>query len=589
MSSSCRKKFAAIGVAAVVVVAVVAVVAVTVTHRGGTSSSSLDSEMEVSQTVKAIQSICQPTDYKEACVNTLTAAAGANVTDPADLVKLTFTVAIEHVKQVFNQSALLKEAAADPRTKHALENCEELLEYAVDDLKNSAAQLGAVDLSKMNKVVEDLKVWLSAAITYQETCLDGFENATGDAGAAMRKAMNASMALTQNTLAIVNDVSSVFTSFQIPSFTRRLLSSDDQEPEDDQQPRWVDAGRRRLLALEAAELSADIVVAKDGSGNFTTINEALAAVPKKKNTTTVMYIKEGSYEENVQVNRSLTNLMMIGDGPTKTKITGALNFVDGTPTFKTATFAVIGDGFIAKNMGFENTAGAAKHQAVALRVQSDMSIFYNCQMDGYQDTLYAHTKRQFYRDCTISGTIDFVFGNSAVVFQNCLLLVRRPLENQQNIVTAQGRKDRREPTGIVLQNCTIAADEEYFPVRRRLRSYLGRPWKEYSRTLVMQSQIDDLIDPQGWLPWMGDFALSTCFYSEFENRGPGAVTTQRATWRGVKKTSHERAVKFTAEIFIQGNRWIKPSGVPYFPGLLPAPAGLEPAPPAHSPTSSPSL
>ncbi|CAA6663423.1 unnamed protein product [Spirodela intermedia] len=445
-----------------------------------------DSEMEVSQTVKAIQSICQPTDYKEACVNTLTAAAGAN-----------------HVKQVFNQSALLKEAAADPRTKHALENCEELLEYAVDDLKNSAAQLGAVDLSKMNKVVEDLKVWLSAAITYQETCLDGFENATGDAGAAMRKAMNASMALTQNTLAIVNDVSSVFTSFQIPSFTRRLLSSDDQEPEDDQQPRWVDAGRRRLLALEAAELSADIVVAKDGSGNFTTINEALAAVPKKKNTTTV--IQPQPHQPHDDRRRSHED-----------QDHRRLNFVDGTPTFKTATFEH-GGGGEAPGGGAEGAVGHVHLLQLP---------------DG-----------RFYRDCTISGTIDFVFGNSAVVFQNCLLLVRRPLENQQNIVTAQGRKDRREPTGIVLQNCTIAADEEYFPVRRRLRSYLGRPWKEYSRTLVMQSQIDDLIDPQGWLP----------------TGGPGGDDAEGDVERS-EKTSHERAVKFTAEIFIQGNRWIKPSG-----------------------------
>ncbi|CAA6663421.1 unnamed protein product [Spirodela intermedia] len=512
--------------------------------------------MEVSQTVKAIQSICQPTDYKQVCVNTLTAAAGSNVTDPADLVKLAFKVAVDKIHDVFNHSALLKEAAADPRTKKALDSCEELLKYSIGDLKNSIDQLGSIDLSNMNKAVEDVKVWLSAAITYQETCLDGFENATGDAGASMRKAMNASMELTQNTLAIVNDVSAVLSSFKIPYFTRRLLSEEEEEQQ--RLPRWVDAGRRRLLELEAAELTADIVVAKDGSGNFTTIGEALDAVPKKSKNTTVMYIKEGVYEESVQVNRSLTNLMMVGDGPTKTKITGSLNFVDGTPTFKTATFAVIGDGFIAKNMGFENTAGAAKHQAVALRVQSDMSIFYNCQMDGYQDTLYAHTKRQFYRDCTISGTIDFVFGNSVVVFQNCLLLVRKPLENQQNI-----------PTGIVLHNCTIAADPAYFPFRNQLKSYLGRPWKEYSRTLVVQSQIDDLIDPQGWLPWLGDFGLRTCFYSEFDNRGAGAGMTQRATWRGVKKMTYGHALKFTVEYFIQGNSWIKPSGIPYIPGLLP--------------------
>lgn len=231
--------------------------------------------------------------------------------------------------------------------------------------------------------------------------------------------------------------------------------------------------------------------------------------------------------------------------------------------------AVIGAGFMAKDMGFENTAGPEKHQAVALRVQSDESIFYNCQMDGYQDTLYAHAHRQFYRDCTITGTIDFIFGDAAAVFQNCKMLVRKPLENQQCIVTAQGRTERREPTGIILQNCTISADKDLYPLRKTVRSYLGRPWKEYSRTIIMQTQIDDLIQPQGWLPWMGDFALNTCFYTEYGNRGAGSGTTERAKWRGVKKITPQHAADFTAGRFIGGDKWIEPTGVPYTSGLLP--------------------
>ena len=122
------------------------------------------------------------------------------------------------------------------------------------------------------------------------------------------------------------------------------------------------------------------------------------------------------------------------------------NFIDGVGTYRTATVAVLGDFFVGIGIGFENSAGAHKHQAVALRVQADRSIFYKCRMDGYQDTLYAHTMRQFYRDCVITGTIDFVFGDSVAVLQNCTFVVRKPLENQQCIVTAQGRKEKTQPS-----------------------------------------------------------------------------------------------------------------------------------------------
>jgi len=229
----------------------------------------------------------------------------------------------------------------------------------------------------------------------------------------------------------------------------------------------------------------------------------------------------------------------------------------------------IGDGFMAKDLGFENTAGAIKHQAVALRVQSDRSVFYNCHMDGYQDTLYAHTKRQFYRDCTISGTIDFIFGDAASIFQNCRFIVRKPMDNQQTIVTAQGRKERREATGIVFQNCTISADPDYVPFQTKLKAYLGRPWKKFSRTIIMQSHIDDLISPDGWLPWEGQFGLKTCYYGEFDNRGPGSTMDHRVKWKGIKTINDNRAVRYTVDNFIQGNDWLKATGVPYISGLLP--------------------
>ncbi|CAK9138953.1 unnamed protein product [Ilex paraguariensis] len=223
---------------------------------------------------------------------------------------------------------------------------------------------------------------------------------------------------------------------------------------------------------------------------------------------------------------------------------------------------------MAKDIGFENTAGAINQQAVAIRVSADRSIFFNCQMDGYQDTVYAHAYRQFYRDCTISGTIDFIFGDPRAVFQNCKLIIRKPLDNQACMVTAQGREYEPAPTGIVLQNCHITADPEYFTAKMPIKSYLGRPWKMYSRTIIMHSKIDAIIDPEGWSPWQDTWALDTCWYAEFGNIGAGAGRTDRVRWPGIKKITPDEAASFTPSKFIEGETWVPLTGVAYVPGMM---------------------
>lgn len=223
---------------------------------------------------------------------------------------------------------------------------------------------------------------------------------------------------------------------------------------------------------------------------------------------------------------------------------------------------------MAKNIGFENSAGPKKHQAVALRVDADMAIFHNCTMDGYQNTLYVHAKRQFYRDCTISGTIDFVFGDASAVFQNSTFVVRKPLEKQNCMVTAQGRNYTYQPTAIVIQNSTIRADPEFLSEKDQHKAYLGRPWRVYSRTIIMESYINGFIDPEGWSPWEGERGTNTCFYTEFDNVGPGANKTQRVKWKGIKNISREEAQHFTAGEIIQGGEWIKTVAVPYNSGFF---------------------
>lgn len=231
--------------------------------------------------------------------------------------------------------------------------------------------------------------------------------------------------------------------------------------------------------------------------------------------------------------------------------------------------AVIGRGFIAANITVRNTAGPNKHQAVAVRNSADMSAFYKCSFEAYQDTLYVHSLRQFYRECDIYGTVDFIFGNAATVLQNCNIIPRLPLQGQFNAITAQGRSDPNQNTGISIQNCKIIPSAELVSSNYTVKTYLGRPWKEYSRTVYLQNFMDGgFIDGKGWTEWMGDFALQTLYYAEFKNTGPGSETAYRVNWPGYHVINETEAVWFTVSSFIVGDSWLPSMGVPYAGGLV---------------------
>lgn len=227
-----------------------------------------------------------------------------------------------------------------------------------------------------------------------------------------------------------------------------------------------------------------------------------------------------------------------------------------------------GPGSIVRGITFENTAGPQKHQAVAMRCGSDLSVFYNCSFKGYQDTLYVHSHRQFYRNCDIYGTIDFIFGNAATVIQKRNIYVRTPMVKQTNTITAQARSNPYQNTGIVLHNCWVTAASDLKAVQGVFKTYLGRPLKGYSRTVVMKSYLENFVDPSGWLPWNVDFALQTLYYGEYMNDGSGAGTAGRVKWPGYHIiTNTEEAERFSVGSFLSGNSWLASTGVPYTPGL----------------------
>jgi pectin methylesterase-like acyl-CoA thioesterase len=312
-------------------------------------------------------------------------------------------------------------------------------------------------------------------------------------------------------------------------------------------------------------LKADVTVCKGGGKDcYKTVQEAVNAAPDNGvgGKRFVIYIKEGIYEETVRVPLEKRNVVFLGDGIGKTVITGSANVGQpGMTTYNSATVAVLGDGFMAKDLTIENTAGPDAHQAVAFRLDSDLSVIENCEFLGNQDTLYAHSLRQFYKSCRIEGNVDFIFGNSAAVFQDCQILVRprqlKPEHGENNAVTAHGRTDPAQTTGFVFQNCLINGTEDYMALYHSKpkvhKNYLGRPWKEYSRTVFINSILEELITPQGWMPWNGDFALKTLYYGEFENSGAGSDLSQRVSWSS--KIPAEHVVSYSVENFIQGGEF----------------------------------
>ncbi|KAM0962676.1 hypothetical protein ACFX2I_021783 [Malus domestica] len=565
-SQAKKKKIAVIIVSVVLLVAmlVAVIVGVKMAKKGGNKKAP-----KVGKSKKAIETICQPTTYKETCQSSLEKVAGDS-TDAKDLIKAGLQVAEDKVNEAIKNSDTLKELAKDPMASQALDVCKQLLDTAVEDLHGAVDKMGSFDPNKTDDYLEDLKVWLSAAVNHQATCLDAFKDTKGEAGEKMKGFLKTAQELTSNGLAMVSEISGLVGSLHLNSH-RRLLSSSNGGPKkwhDKTVPGWMSDRKLDLLTATPQSLKPDVVVAQDGTGKYKTINEALKEVPPNSKKTFVIYIKGGVYKEIVVVNKQMTNVVMIGDGPTKTRISGGLNKADGVSTENTATFAALGNYFIAKGIGFENTAGYIKHQAVALRVQSDFSIFYNCHMDGFQDTLYTEAYRQYYRDCTITGTIDFIFGDGVTLFQNCKMMVRKPAEGQSCMVTAQGRTDHNEITGMFLQNCTITGEPDYMNVKEKSKAYLGRPWKDFARVIVMQSSIDEAIVPEGWSEWVGKKTNQTCFFGEYGNRGPRADMTKRVRWPTVKALTSDKVAAFTpAKVFL-GVDWLKPSGVPYVPGMM---------------------
>ncbi|KAL5071283.1 hypothetical protein RYX36_022170 [Vicia faba] len=581
-----KKKVIMLSILAAALIIASAVSAALITVVRSRASDNQNTSNLRAKPTQAISRTCSKTRFPTLCINSLLDFPGSTSASEQELVHISFNMTHRHISKALFASSGLSYTVADTKVRAAYEDCLELMDSSMDAIKLSMDSLTTMSstLSRNDQETgltgsnEDVMTWLSAALTNQDTCLEGFDDTTGNVKDQMVGNLKDLSELVSNSLAIFSSSSDGdFTGVPIQN-KRRLMGIDDKKRDSDvivgdisrEFPEWLHKRDRRLLSLPVSEIQADIVVSNSGGdGTVKTIAEAIKNAPEHSSRRFIIYVRAGRYEENnLKIGKKKTNIMFIGDGKGKTVITGRKSVADGMTTFHTASFAASGAGFMARDITFENYAGPEKHQAVALRVGADHAVVYHCDILGYQDSCYVHSNRQFYRECSIYGTVDFIFGNAAVVFQKCNIYARKPMAQQKNTITAQNRKDPNQNTGISIHDCRILPAPELAASKGSIETYLGRPWKTYARTVYMLSYISDHVHPHGWLEWNGEFALKTLYYGEYMNYGPGAAIGKRVKWPGYRViTSTVEANRYTVAQFISGSSWLPSTGVAFLAGL----------------------
>lgn len=292
-----------------------------------------------------------------------------------------------------------------------------------------------------------------------------------------------------------------------------------------------------------------IVVARDGTGEFRTIDEAIEVCRAFMDYHKVIFVKKGIYKEKLIVPQWLQNIEICGEDRDATIITyddhaniKTAERPNGMGTFRTYTLKIEGNDITLKNITIENNA-ARLGQAVALHTEGDRLKFINCRFLGNQDTVYTGMAgtRLYFLDCYIEGTTDFIFGPSTVWFEHCDIYCKA-----NSYITAASTP-QNVAYGYIFNNCTITVAADVQQV------YLGRPWRDYAYTLFMHCQLPGQIRPQGWHHWQKE-REQTARYIEFENTGEGAATDKRVGWS--RQLSKKEAQQMTKErVFSVNDQW----------------------------------
>jgi len=282
-----------------------------------------------------------------------------------------------------------------------------------------------------------------------------------------------------------------------------------------------------------------VTVALDGSGNYKTVQAALDAVPNGNKRPFVIYVKDGLYREKLHLDAEKKFVELVGESRFNTILTyddhpGKVSTKgDSINTRTSYSFLIAADNFKAKNITFRNDAGFTAGQAVAVECRGDKAVFIDCRFIGNQDILFlnSETSRQYYKDCYIEGTTDFIFGAATAWFEGCHIHSKK----NSHITAASTPQDH--PYGFVFYDCTLTGDSSLHAVS------LGRPWRPYSWVTYIHCYMGQQIKAEGFSNWNKTESYKTARYSEYQSYGPGAATTGRVSWE--KQLTAAEAEKIT--------------------------------------------
>ena len=296
-----------------------------------------------------------------------------------------------------------------------------------------------------------------------------------------------------------------------------------------------------------AAAQSELVVAADGSARFKSVQEAIAAAPTGTSTNPVVIrVKPGIYKGLIYVQREKRFVRLIGEDAAKTVVTYGLHAnmigLDGKPigTFRTPTAVVDADDFTVENITFENSAGPVG-QALAIRIDGDRVAFRNCRFLGWQDTIFTNRGRHYFEGCYIEGHVDFIFGGSTAFFERCQLHCLK-----DGYITAASTPDY-QAYGFVFSSCKITGAPN-------VKTFLGRPWRAYSGVVFLNTEMSDVVRPEGWNNWNQPDREKTSRYREFNSSGSGANRDKRVSW--ARTVSADEAQGITVESVLGGiDRW----------------------------------